>query len=151
MIKKNIKINVSFPQKELRTAVSKSSYTFIKFKRTFFTSKGSQSSNKERYPNLSNFSNRNAVVLFSQKCDILCPQGLAPLKWLWKENFVPKLSLTRKFKCLKLIQNKFFEIFRYILQTAEIIITWIDRFFNVQSKKANLLKLKEPLLVQFGL
>ena len=116
MIKKNIKINVSFPQKELRTAVSKSSYTFIKFKRTFFTSKGSQSSNKERYPNLSNFSNRNAIELFSQKCDISCPEGLAPLKSLWKENFIPKLSLTRKFKCVKLIQNTIFETFRHILR-----------------------------------
>ena len=70
---------------------------------------------------------------------ILCPEVLTPLKSLQKENFVPKLPLTRKFKCLKLIQNNFFETFRYILQTAEIIITLKERFFNVQSNK-----LKEP-------
>ena len=42
LIKKKIKINLSFPKKELRTAVSKSSYTLIKIKRiTFFTNKES--------------------------------------------------------------------------------------------------------------
>ena len=42
LIKKNIKININFPPKKRRTAVSKLSYTLIKIKRiTFFTNKGS--------------------------------------------------------------------------------------------------------------
>ena len=42
LTKKNIKINIRFPKKELRTAVSKPSYKLIKIKRiTFFTNKGS--------------------------------------------------------------------------------------------------------------
>ena len=38
LIKKNIKINISFPKKELRTAVSKPSYTLTEIKRkTYFS------------------------------------------------------------------------------------------------------------------
>ena len=62
LIKKNIKINFSVLKKELRTAVSKPSYTLIKTKRiTFFQTKR-KSFKKEKYLNLNNFKNRNAIT-----------------------------------------------------------------------------------------
>ena len=61
LIKKNIKINISFPKNELRTAVSKPSYTIIKIKRmTFFSQR--MSFKKEKYLNLNNFNNKNAIA-----------------------------------------------------------------------------------------
>ena len=62
LIKNNIKINFSVPQKELRTAVSKPSYTLIKIKRITFLQKKRKSFKKEKYLNLNSFKNRNAIT-----------------------------------------------------------------------------------------
>ena len=62
MIKKNIKISTSFPKKELRTAVSKPSYTIIKIKRVTFFHKQKKDFKKEVYLNLTNFNNRKAIT-----------------------------------------------------------------------------------------
>ena len=61
-IKKNIKINISFPKKEPRTVVSKPSYTLIKVNRitSFHTQR--KSFKKERYLILNSFNNRNAIT-----------------------------------------------------------------------------------------
>ena len=61
-IKKHIKINISLPKKELRTVVSKPSYTLIKVNRitSFHTQR--KSFKKDRYLILNNYNNRNAVT-----------------------------------------------------------------------------------------
>ena len=62
LIKKNLQINLSIPKKELRTTVSKPSYTLKKVKKiTFFTNTGSLLK-KKKHLNLKNFSNRNAIT-----------------------------------------------------------------------------------------
>ena len=58
----NIKINISFPKIELKTAVFKPSYTLMKIKRTTFCYKQRKSYKKEKYLNQNNFSNRNAIT-----------------------------------------------------------------------------------------
>ena len=68
LIQKNIKINVSVPKKELRTVVSKPSYTLIKTKRITFLQKQRKPFKKEKYPNLNNFSNRNAITKTRFSC-----------------------------------------------------------------------------------
>ena len=62
LIKKNIKINFSAPKKDLRTVASKPSYTLIKIKRITFFQKQRKSFKKEKYLNLNNFNNRNAIT-----------------------------------------------------------------------------------------
>ena len=58
LIKKDLKIKLSFPKKELKTAVSKPSYTLKKIKKiTFFTNTGSLLK-EEKYLNLKNFNSR---------------------------------------------------------------------------------------------
>ena len=58
LIKKDLKIKLSFPKRELKTAVSKSSYTLKKIKKiTFFTNTGSLLK-EEKYLNLKNFNSR---------------------------------------------------------------------------------------------
>ena len=47
----NIKINISFPKIELKTAVFKPSYTLMKIKRTTFCYKQRKSYKKEKYLN----------------------------------------------------------------------------------------------------
>ena len=62
LIKKNIKINFSVLKKELRTAVSKPSYTLIKIKRITFFLKQRKFFKKEKYLDLNNFNNKNAIT-----------------------------------------------------------------------------------------
>ena len=58
----NIKINISCPKIELRTAVSKPSYTLMKIKRITFFYKQWKSYKKEKCLNQNNFNNKNAVT-----------------------------------------------------------------------------------------
>ena len=51
-----------FFQKELRTVASKPSFTLIKMKRKNFFSLTKELFKKERYLNLHNFNNRNAIM-----------------------------------------------------------------------------------------
>ena len=62
LIKNNININISSPKKELRTAVSKLSYTLIRIKVISFFHKQRKSFKKEKHLNLNNFNNRNATT-----------------------------------------------------------------------------------------
>ena len=62
LIKNNIKINISFPKKELRTALSKLSCTLIKIKIITFFQKQRKSFKKEKHLNLNNFNNKNVVT-----------------------------------------------------------------------------------------